>query len=324
MSAASLPTRWLPLAALLALAAGCSREGSPPPSQSQSTTAQTTAGAASAVEQPGTRAGKGCDGLPDANALKKLVSDAPSRGEIGGFAGGQHEWAAVVNREGELCAVAVSTAGKNPDDPAVAWPGSKAIAIAKAFTANAFSSDTTPMSTARLYTMSLPGHSLWSAANGNPLNPKCLTAPSDKAPTGTVCGGTIAFGGGLPLYKGQTRVGGLGVSGDTPCADHEIAKRIREGGQLAPEKGNLADDIVYAGVDPPSVYAHPVCPNTWRNGNPIGEEGPALAPTGIAEAKPPLAAPPAGAASATSAAAKAAASAASAVHAQAPASAASR
>jgi len=318
------PSRLLVLAALAALVAGCSREAAPPPAQSQSPGAQTVTGAASQVEQPGQRAGKGCDGLPDSAALKKLVTDAPSRGEIGGLAGGQHEWAAVVNREGELCAIAVATAGQNPDDPAVAWPGSKAIAKAKAFTANAFSSDTTPMSTARLYTMSLPGHSLWSAANGNPFNPKCLTAPSAQDDLHLVCGGTIAFGGGLPLYKGQTRVGGLGLSGDTPCADHEVAKRIREAAQLAPEKGNLADDIVFAGVDPPSIYAHPVCPNTWRNGKPIGEEGPALAAGGIAEAKPPLAAPAAGAPVPASSSAQAAASAASAIRAASAAQPASR
>jgi uncharacterized protein GlcG (DUF336 family) len=238
------------------------------------------------VEQPGERAGKGCDGLPDEKTLASTLTAAPGRGEVGGFAGGAHEWTAVVNREGELCAIAVDTAGKNPDDPAVAWPGSKGIAIAKADTANGFSSDKVPMSTARLYTMSLPGHSLWSASGGNPLNPKCLTAPKDKVPLHTVCGGTIAFGGGLPLYKGQTRVGGLGLSGDTPCADHEIAKRIRESAGLAPEAGNLADDIVYAGVDPPSIYAHPVCPNTWRNGQHIGDEMPTLASGGIAQAKP--------------------------------------
>ena len=66
-----------------------------------------------------------------------------------------------------------------------------------------------------------------------------------NATNGKVCGGSIAFGGGVPLYKGKTRVGGLGVSGDTACADHEIAKRIRHLAQLDPEKGEFADDIIY-------------------------------------------------------------------------------
>ena len=245
---------------------------------SRSPGGRTTQGVAPSIHSPGLITTKGCDGLPDSKALKKLVTDAPGRGQAGGFAGGKNEWAAVVNREGELCAVAVAA-----EDPGVAWPGSKAIAKAKAFTANGFSSDTVPMSTARLYTMSLPGHSLWSAANGNPLNPKCLTAPSQKDDLHLVCGGTIAFGGGLPLYRERTRVGGLGVSGDTPCADHEIAKRIRQAAGFAPAQGNLVDDIVYAGIDPASVFQHPLCPNTWRNGEQLGNEGPGLE-DGIAQA----------------------------------------
>jgi hypothetical protein len=120
--------------------------------------------------------------------------------------------------------------------------------------------------------LSQPGHSLWGIAAGNPLNPECLSSPSEIRGIGRVCGGTIAFAGGLPLYKDQKRVGGLGVSGDTACADHEIAKRIRNAANLNPAGGPLADDILYAKVDPPSIYAHPLCPNTWRNGKRVGDE----------------------------------------------------
>ena len=36
------------------------------------------------------------------------------------------------------------------------------------------------------------------------------------------------FGGGLALYiKGGTKIGGVGVSGDTSCTDHFIAWRVR-------------------------------------------------------------------------------------------------
>ena len=66
------------------------------------------------------------------------------------------EWGAIVNRQGEICATAVAT-----DDPASAWPGSQAISKAKAYTANAYSTDDSPLSTARLYTLTQPGHSLW-------------------------------------------------------------------------------------------------------------------------------------------------------------------
>jgi len=214
---------------------------------------------------------RGCDDVPAAAALKTLLQNAPAQnGDAGGLNHGKAMWAAVVNRNGELCALAVST-----DDPAATWPGSRGIAIAKASTANGFSSDTAPMSTARLYTLSQPGHSLWGAANGNPLNPLCGGNAADlDTGIGKVCGGTITFGGGLGLYKGQTRVGGLGVSGDTSCTDHEIAKRVREAGGLAP--ANLPpDDIVYAAIDGPSPFAHPLCPNTFRDGKKLGDETPA-------------------------------------------------
>ena len=176
-------------------------------------------------------------------------------------------WGAIVNRDGQLCTLAVST-----EDMAATWPGSRGIAIAKAFTANAFSSDTSPLSTARLYTLSQPGHSLWGAANGDPLNAECLGPANDlKTGIGKVCGGTIVFGGGLPLYKGQTRVGGLGVSGDTACADHEIAKRVRLAAGLAPN-GLPSDDILFTSVDGPSPFAHPLCANTFRDGRKVGDE----------------------------------------------------
>ena len=41
-------------------------------------------------------------------------------------------------------------------------------------------------------------------------------------------GGVNVFGGGLGLYgPGKKIVGGVGVSGDTSCADHNIAWRVR-------------------------------------------------------------------------------------------------
>src|SRR3982751_3737517 len=175
-----------------ALAAACNRG---------STDARDASQPASTSTPPRSR---GCDDVPNASDLKKLLQAAPAQnGDAGGLNHGKFMWAAVVNRNGELCALAVST-----DDAAATWPGSRGIAIAKASTANGFSSDTAPMSTARLYTLSQPGHSLWGAANGNPLNPLCAGNPIDLATgVGKACGGTITFGGGLGLYKGQTRVG---------------------------------------------------------------------------------------------------------------------
>ena len=208
--------------------------------------------------------------MPSAADLKKLLREAAAAGETGGLDGGRSEWAAVVDRSGRICAVAVST-----DDPTAAWPGSQAIAKAKAYTANAFSTDMVPLSTARLYTLAQPGHSLYGAANANPFNPACLQAPGDKDKGPKLCGGSIVFGGGVALYKGKTRVGGLGASGDTACADHEIAKRMRDKAGLNPPGGAFADDIWFTKQDGPSVFAHPLCKNTWRNGKKIGDEPPA-------------------------------------------------
>lgn len=214
-------------------------------------------------------AGASCRDLPDAATLKKWLQQAPHEGgDAGGLFSGQREWAAIVNRRGEICTVAVAL-----DDANAAWPGSQAIAKAKAYTANSYSTDDSPLSTARLYTLTQPGHSLWGVAQANPFSPDCLVAPGDAEKTnGKICGGAIPFGGGVPLYKGKTRVGGLGVSGDTACSDHEIAKRIRHLAQLDPEKGPTADDITFTQADGPSVFAHPLCVNTWRNGQKIGDE----------------------------------------------------
>jgi hypothetical protein len=47
---------------------------------------------------------------------------------------------------------------------------------------------------------------------------------------GVKIGGVNVFGGGLPLYKKDSKAvrGGLGVSGDTSCTDHIIAWKIRK------------------------------------------------------------------------------------------------
>jgi len=36
----------------------------------------------------------------------------------------------------------------------------------------------------------------------------------------------------------------------------------------------LAGEITFTSADGPSVLAHPLCPDTWRNGKPIGDEPP--------------------------------------------------
>jgi uncharacterized protein GlcG (DUF336 family) len=213
-----------------------------------------------------------CAGLPSESRLVELLGQAPaSGGNAGGLFGGARMWAAVVNRDGELCAYATSTA-----DPSQVWAGGQAIAKAKANTANAFSLDVLPLSTARLYTFVQPGHSLFSLNWSNPFDPTFLAAPDGHAGgLNHLAGGLITFGGGVPLYSGGRVIGGLGISRDTSCTDHEIAKRVRNLAGLNPPGGALVDDIVYPNVDGPSAFGHPLCPNTFRNGVSLGNETPA-------------------------------------------------
>lgn len=263
-------SRWsagLAMAALLGGLAACSRVESRQPAGSPAERQRGSADEQSKGPKEGAAAAN-CSDLPSRDDLKKWLREAPAQGEAGGLFSGRMEWAAVVNRQGEICAAVAST-----DDPASAWPGSQAIAKAKAYTANAYSTDSSALSTARLYTLTQPGHSLWGVAQPNAFDVTCLESPDDANRTnGRVCGGSIAFGGGVPLYRNKTRVGGLGLSGDTACADHEIAKRVRHLANLDPEKGEFADDITFSSADGASAYTHPLCANTWRNGQKIGDE----------------------------------------------------
>jgi uncharacterized protein GlcG (DUF336 family) len=134
----------------------------------------------------------------------------------GGLFSPNRMWAAVVDRQGVLCG------GVRPDPDA--WPGSRDIAIAKAFTANAFSSHTLALSTANLYGPTQPGGSLYGLNNSNPFN---ASFNAQGSGIGSAVGGIITFGGGVALYSGGQVIGGLGVSGDTSCADHAVAYRMR-------------------------------------------------------------------------------------------------
>jgi uncharacterized protein GlcG (DUF336 family) len=208
-----------------------------------------------------------CAGLPTAAQLKTYMTSAAGA-SAGGLFGGSRMWGAVVNRNGEICSVSTNTA-----DVTQVWPGSQAIAKAKAYTANAFSLDALALSTARLYTFTQPGHSLWSLGQSNLFNTDFLLAPGDKDKNKGISGGLIFFGGGVPLYNASGKIiGGLGISGDTSCTDHEISKRVRNSASLNPPGGALVDDITYTIADGASVFTHPLCPNTYRNGISIGNE----------------------------------------------------
>ncbi len=189
-------------------------------------------------------------------------------------------WLAIVDRTGVICSV-TSTGD--------VWPGSRAIAIAKAETANDFSNSALALSTANLYGPTQPGGSLYGLNNSNPFNPLFLAQGSlnqaSYASNGAVGfstkvpGGIITFGGGFPIYQGKSVIGGIGISGDTSCADNAVAFEVRAlagrtVGALDPKTNgvgavgaNGTDNIVYypaAATSPldkldPAEFAQPHC-----------------------------------------------------------------
>jgi uncharacterized protein GlcG (DUF336 family) len=169
-------------------------------------------------------------------------------------------WAAVVDRQGVLCDVSRS----DPD----AWPGSRDIAIAKAFSANAFSSHSLALSTANLYGPTQPGGSLYGLNNSNPFNPNFNAQGTGK---GVAVGGIITFGGGVALYMNGQVIGGLGVSGDTSCADHAVAYRMRAQAALngTPNSDNIS---YYTGAGPGGVITSPdqVDPSQFKQPHCLG------------------------------------------------------
>lgn len=175
----------------------------------------------------------GCGSLPNyaqlKNALVKAVADESSGLNL-------DMWATIVDRDGVVCAVAFS--GK---DRGAQWPGSRVISAQKANTANAFSLDGLALSTANLYSAAQGtsaatplGGSLYGLQFSNPVdtdkayrNPNSYGTQWD-AMVGNRVGGVNVFGGGLGLYnKSKKVIGGVGVSGDTSCADHNIGWRVR-------------------------------------------------------------------------------------------------
>jgi uncharacterized protein GlcG (DUF336 family) len=153
-------------------------------------------------------------------------------------------WAAVVDRSGKVVAVAYT--GEKEGDQ---WQGSRVIAAQKANTGNAFSLPGLALSSANLYAPTQPGGTLFGLQESNPVDPdvayrgnvKDFGTEHDPMVGGRI-GGINVFGGGFPLYASDgTLLGGLGVSGDASCADHNIGWKTRD---------RLNLDFVPAGVSP--------------------------------------------------------------------------
>ena len=191
----------------------------------------------------------GCPNLPGYAALKAAL-DAATSTETSGL--NNQMWATIVDRDGIVCAVAFSGVNRGAQ-----WPGSRVISAQKANTANAFSLDSSSssngsgqpkglaLSTANLYSAVQPGGSLYGLQASNPVDtgvgyqgPSSAYGTASDPMVGQKIGGVNVFGGGFALYAAvtpfgattgavETIVGGVGVSGDTSCADHNIGWRVR-------------------------------------------------------------------------------------------------
>jgi Haem-degrading len=208
-----------------------------------------------------------CAGLPTQAQLKNALTSARNQPN-GGF--DLDMWGSVVNRDGLICAVAFTGTNRGQQ-----WPGSRVISAQKANTANGFSLPTLALSTADLWAAVQPGGSLYGLQHSNPVNtevaykgPASSFGQLNDPMVGGRIGGVNVFGGGLALYNSRKQlIGAIGVSGDTSCADHNIAWRTRH---------SLILDFVPAGVSPagddninyqgivavPSLandFSHPIC-----------------------------------------------------------------
>src|SRR5947209_9282116 len=115
-----------------------------------------------------------CEGLPSHAALRGALATATAA-EASGL--NNNMWAAIVNRDGIVCAVAFSGANRGAQ-----WMGSRVISAQKANTANAFSLDSTSssnssgasaglsLSTANLYSAVQLGGSLFGLQESNPVD----------------------------------------------------------------------------------------------------------------------------------------------------------
>jgi uncharacterized protein GlcG (DUF336 family) len=227
-----------------------------------------------------------CRDVPSHAALRAALEAARAQPN-GGF--NLEMWATVVNRDGVVCAVAFT--GSDRGDQ---WPGSRVISAQKANTANAFSLPGLALSTANLFTATQPGGSLFGLQHSNPVdtdvayggNPANNGRPNDPMVGGRI-GGVNVFGGGLALYNADgTIVGAVGVSGDSSCADHNIAWRTRHTLNLDFVPGGVSgdaarpDNIVYD-ITPQPGQMPGVSASGW------GHAACSPAATGIAATLPP-------------------------------------
>jgi uncharacterized protein GlcG (DUF336 family) len=211
------------------------------------------------------------------SALKTVVAESN-----GGF--GLQMWASIVDRDGVVKLVVFS--GKDRGDQ---WPGSRVISAQKANTANAFSLPKLAISTGNLYSAVQPGGSLYGLQFSNPVATDVAYGGSSQQigtandpMVGKKIGGVNVFGGGLAIYdETGALLGGLGLSGDSSCADHIIAWKLRHALKLDKVPGGLSptkdDNIVFDIKNNASAsgWGHPECsPDATKIGNDLPKTHP--------------------------------------------------
>ncbi len=152
-------------------------------------------------------------------------------------------WCGVVDREGRLLLIRATDTGGTPQNPqgSDAWRGSIEIAIAKAYTAVAFSSNDLALDSKIIGLLARPDGpgstaaadigtnagvaSLFGIGNTNPFRPLTGVRAKDDQ-TGNRHHGIVTFAGGQPVYNCGTDVllGAVGVSGDGVDQDDIVAK----------------------------------------------------------------------------------------------------
>lgn len=181
-------------------------------------------------------------------ALTSVAADGTTNGGLG-----NDSWATIVDKDGIVCAVTFSGTDRNAQ-----WPGSRVISAQKANTAISFSlpaglgGTVDALSTANLWAPTQPGGSLFGLQFSNPVDTKTAYKGDPKKygtrkdpMVGKRIGGINVFAGGLALYNGAgIKIGGVGTSGDTSCADHNITWRVRDG---------LGLDFVPSGLSAPGA-----------------------------------------------------------------------
>jgi uncharacterized protein GlcG (DUF336 family) len=156
-------------------------------------------------------------------------------------------WCAVVDREGEFLLIKATDTGGTPAAPggSDAWWGSIEIAIAKAYTAVAFSRNDLALDSKTIGLLARPDGPgstaaadigtnagvapLFGIGNTNPFRPLTGRGTGDDE-TGKRHHGIVTFAGGQPVYDcGGVLLGAVGVSGDGVDQDDTVAKGAVKG-----------------------------------------------------------------------------------------------